>query len=79
MRLDTEIIHVGMEKLLNLKFSISQYVKQSGAKFIGMSLHWHFQSYDTIEVARAIKKENPDTYIVLGGYTASPLRRGNTG
>lgn len=68
---DTEIIHLGVEKLLNNKFSIAQYVKHSGVKLLGMSLHWHFQSYDTIEVARAIKKENPDTFIVLGGYTAS--------
>lgn len=67
----TEIIHIGVERYLNQDFSISQYVKESGVKFIGMSLHWHFQSYDTIEVARAIKKENPDAYIVLGGYTAS--------
>lgn len=68
---DTEIIHLGLEKYLDPHFSISQYVRQSGARFIGMSLHWHFQSYDTIEVARAIKKANPDTFIVLGGYTAS--------
>lgn len=68
---NTEIIHLGLEKYLNQDFSISRYVKDYDIKFIGMSLHWHFQSYDTIEVARAIKKENPGTYIVLGGYTAS--------
>lgn len=68
---DTEIIHLGIEKYLDPSYSIAQYIKQSGVKLVGMSLHWHFQSYDTIEVARAIKRENPDTFIVLGGYTAS--------
>lgn len=70
-KINTEIVHLGMEKLLDQSFSISNYIKDSGVKFVGMSLHWHFQTYDTIEVARAIKKHNPDVYIVLGGYTAS--------
>lgn len=66
-----EIIHMTIEKYYDSKFSIAKYVKESGIKFVGISLHWHFQAFDTIEVAKAIKKENPDAFIVLGGYTAS--------
>ena len=36
-----------------------------------MPLHWHHQSFDTIQTARLIKQRYPDVFIVLGGFTAS--------
>jgi radical SAM superfamily enzyme YgiQ (UPF0313 family) len=38
---------------------------------IGLDLHWHFQSFDVIEVARRIKETHPEIAVVLGGFTAS--------
>lgn len=67
----TQIVQVGLEKFLDNNFLVSEYIKESGIKFVGLSLNWHFQAYDTIEVARAIKEKNPDTFVSLGGYTAS--------
>lgn len=66
-----QILHLGIEKINDPKFSIKSYIQQTTPKVVGLSLHWHFQSYDTIEVAREIKSANPGTFIVLGGYTAS--------
>lgn len=68
---NTEIVNIGVEKYLDKNFSIANYIKDLNIKFVGLSLHWHFQSYDTIEVARAIKLKNPNVFIFLGGYTAS--------
>lgn len=68
---EPEIIHIAMEKYYDTNFSIVKYIKKQKIKFIGISLHWHFQAYDTIEIAKKIKQKNPNTFIFLGGYTAS--------
>ena len=52
----SEIINLGIEKFENFKFSISDYIKEQGFKIIELSLHWDFQTYDTIEVATKIAK-----------------------
>jgi len=67
----SEIIHLGVEWILNRSFSILSYPKNRKVKIMAIPLHWHHQSYDSIELAREIKKSCPKTYIVLGGYTAS--------
>lgn len=67
----TQVLHLGVEKINNHRFSIVEYVKEASPKVIGMSLHWHQQSYDVIETARRIKLDNPGVFIVLGGLTCS--------
>lgn len=68
---DAEVLHLSVEKYLDKNFSAAKYVKDNNIKFIALSLHWHPQSYDVIEIAKSIKKENPDVFISLGGFTAS--------
>lgn len=68
---ESEIIHLGVEKYLDKKFSLSNYTKENKIKFVAFSLHWHPQSYDVIETARALKENNPDVFIMLGGFTSS--------
>ena len=67
----SRIKHLGLETILDGSFSIAQWVKDHRIPVVGMSLHWHFQSYDVIDVAKKIKATSPDTIIVLGGLTAS--------
>lgn len=69
--IQTEIIHLGVEKYLDSSFQLSDYIKQNEIKFIAFSLHWHPQSYDVIETIRCIKEKNPDIFVMLGGFTAS--------
>jgi len=66
-----QILHLGLEQISNKKFSLQEYLRETTPKIVGLSLHWHHQSFDIIEVAKAIKRINPDTFIVLGGFTAS--------
>lgn len=68
---DAEVVHLSVEKYLDKNFSAAKYVKDNNIKFIAISLHWHPQSFDVIEIAKSIKKENPDVFISLGGFTAS--------
>jgi radical SAM superfamily enzyme YgiQ (UPF0313 family) len=69
---DTEIVHVGVEWVENPLFKIDELVvDKPEIKAIGMSIHWHYQSYDVIEAARKLKELRPDIFIFIGGYTAS--------
>lgn len=67
----SRIVHLGLETILDEDFSIARHVEENGIRWVGMSLHWHYQSHDVIDVARKIKARSPDTRIVLGGFTAS--------
>jgi radical SAM superfamily enzyme YgiQ (UPF0313 family) len=67
----SRIKHVGLETIIDDTFSIAKFIKDRDIKIVGMSLHWHYQSYDVIDVAEKIKTLSPDTIIVLGGFTAT--------
>ena len=67
----TEIIHLGIEKALNLDFDIAKHIKDNKIKIIGISLNWHYQAYDALNVAQHIKINCPDCFIFLGGLTCS--------
>ncbi len=66
-----KILHLGVEKYLNPEFSLADYVKRNGVKFVAFSLHWHPQSYSVIEEARNLKAACPKVFIALGGFSAS--------
>ncbi|WP_010245790.1 B12-binding domain-containing radical SAM protein [Acetivibrio cellulolyticus] len=69
--ISSKIKHLGLEYINDKNFSIAEYVKENNIKVVALSLHWHFQSYDVIEVAKRIKEVSKETQIILGGYTAS--------
>lgn len=71
----TEIVHLGVEWLVDRAFSIVDYATDRTIRAIGLPLYWHYQSYDVIEVARALKAAKPDTYVFLGGLTAGYFAR----
>ncbi|MCK4917227.1 MAG: cobalamin-dependent protein [Candidatus Omnitrophica bacterium] len=65
------IVHFGLEKINNPHFSLEDYLKSTNPKVVGLSLHWHYQCYDTIKIAKQIKLFNPNIFVVIGGLTAS--------
>lgn len=66
-----EIIHLGIEKLYNPDFSLEKYLKCKNPDVAGITLHWHHQSYDAIQIAKKVKETLPYSFLVLGGFTAS--------
>ena len=67
-----ELVHLGVEWIENKNFRVDELViNQQEIQAIGMTLHWHHQAYDVIEVARRIKAIRKDIFIFLGGDTAS--------
>ena len=67
----SQIIHLGVEWIEDKKFSIIEFIKSKKVKVVALSLFWHYQSYDVIEIVKKIKINFPDIFIVLGGFTAS--------
>ena len=67
----TQIIHLGVELIKNKKIDLEQIIKTYNPTFIGLDLHWHFQSYDVIQISQKIKALNSEIKILIGGITAS--------
>jgi len=66
-----QVIHLGVEYVEDRKNDVIDYIKKTRSPVVGISLHWHPQSYDAIEFARALKQRAPEIYVVLGGLSAS--------
>lgn len=68
---NSEILHLELEKSLDSKFDLINYLKSNNGNIFCFDLHWHYQSNKVIETVKRIKKEIPNSYIILGGFTAS--------
>ncbi len=73
--LRVQIMHLGVEKIEDPMFSFKDYLRLVRPKVVGLSLHWHLQSYDVIQLAKEAKSFSPDIFVVLGGFTASYFHR----
>lgn len=71
----TKILHLGIEWIKDKKFRLEDYLDRTRPDVVGLSLHWHHQSYDTIRVAGRIKSFDSSIFVVLGGYTTSIFDR----
>lgn len=69
--LKARVLHMGVEKLRDRNFDIGQFVHSHKIPLVGISMHWHQQITDSLITARQIKSNNPESYLVLGGATAS--------
>jgi len=67
----TRVMHLGVERRVDPSFDLAQEARRLGPRVVGLSLHWHPQTWHTIQAARTLRKALPDAFIVLGGFTAS--------
>ncbi len=68
---DVELVHLGVEQAEDPDFEVARHCADRGVDLVGLSLHWHPQTWESIQSARAIKAANPGAFLVLGGFTAS--------
>ncbi len=66
-----QIIHEGLEKQINPKFSLLRYVRKNNIHICAFALHWHQQARRVIQMARKLKAKIPQMTIIIGGVTAS--------
>ena len=69
----TEILHLGVQRVVEPDFDLSEDVAKQPPLLTGLSMHWHQQAWDTVEAVKAIRRGAPNTFIVLGGFTASAM------
>ena len=67
----SRLVHLGIERISGRENNFFERIYKEQPKICALSLHWHFQSYDVIQTARKIRQISPETFIVLGGFTAS--------
>lgn len=65
------IINYPLEQYLNPDWRLEDYLKNIDFTICAIDLHWIHNAYGAIEVARIVKKINPDANVVLGGFSAS--------
>ena len=68
-----ELLHLGVQHKVDPTWSLEDEVRRTSPALVGFSLHWHPQSWDTIQAVRAVRRGAPDSFIVLGGFTASAM------
>lgn len=67
----SKIVHLGIEWIEDHNFNIVDFLEKNKPDVVALSLHWHYQAYDVMKVAEAIKDKYPDIFTVVGGFTAS--------
>jgi len=65
------VVHVGLERLLSPDFRLEPMLQRERPSVVGVSVHWHHQVPDSLDVVRSVRRELPDAFVVLGGLTAS--------
>ncbi|HOE67198.1 MAG TPA: radical SAM protein [Candidatus Hydrogenedentes bacterium] len=66
-----EIVHLGVEWMLDRNYTLAAEFAERRIAAAGLPLYWHYQAYDVLQVAKAIKAVSPETFVFLGGLTAS--------
>ncbi|HEY3356906.1 MAG TPA: cobalamin-dependent protein [Polyangia bacterium] len=66
-----EIVHVGVERVIDPAFDPVAEVERLDAAVVMISLHWHYVTRPALDLAAAIKARRPHTTVVMGGLTAS--------
>ena len=66
----TQIIHLGVEWIVDPQHAAVAEICDMDVPMIGMSLYWHYQTFDVLDVAERIKARRPEVHLFLGGITA---------
>ena len=66
-----KVINNPLEQYLNHNWALTDFLKNINFDVCGIDLHWIHNAYGAIEVARIVKKVNPNAKVILGGSSAS--------
>jgi radical SAM superfamily enzyme YgiQ (UPF0313 family) len=69
--ISVKIINYPLEQILDAQFSLEEFLKSIHFKVCGIALHWVLHSHGAIEIARTVKRVNPNAKVVLGGFSAT--------
>ena len=66
-----KIFNLGEQMLADPTFDAEKYISKTESTVYAIDLHWCVHSQGAIEVARICKKHHPNSFVVLGGLTAT--------
>jgi len=66
-----KILNYPLEQYLNKNWQLSKFLKNQDFKVCGIDLHFFHNIYGATEVAKIVKKINPNAKVIVGGFTAS--------
>ncbi|MFX1314787.1 MAG: cobalamin-dependent protein [Promethearchaeota archaeon] len=66
-----KILNYPLEQHLNYDWKLEDFLRKINFNVCGIDLHWIHNAYGAIEVAKSVKKINPNVKVVLGGFSAS--------
>lgn len=69
------VVHEGVERALDRRFSMGAYLRRTQPKAIGFSLQFHHGLVDTVRCVAEARAALPDAFIFLGGFTATGFAR----
>ncbi|NVM27284.1 MAG: cobalamin B12-binding domain-containing protein [Candidatus Helarchaeota archaeon] len=69
--ISVKIINYPLEQILNKNFSLETFLRTIDFKICGIALHWALHSYGAMEIAKTVKKVNPNAKVILGGFSAT--------
>ena len=66
-----KIINYPLEQYLDRNWELTNFLKNIDFDVCGIDLHWIHNAHGAIEVAKIVKKVNPNAKVILGGFSAS--------
>lgn len=65
------IVNLALDVIAGQKPDPLVHIRRYRPRVVALDLHWHYQLPDVLETARVIKAAAPETFVLLGGLTAS--------
>jgi radical SAM superfamily enzyme YgiQ (UPF0313 family) len=66
-----KVLNYPLEQYLNRNWALTDFLKNINFDVCGIDLHWIHNAHGAIDVARVVKKVNPNAKVILGGSSAS--------
>ena len=65
------IVNLAEHVLESPNFRVDEYIKGIDSRIFAIDLHWDVHSHGAIALAQICKQQHPDSFVLLGGLTAS--------
>ncbi len=67
----TKIVNLGEQILQSPTSKLDETIRSLDSKIFAIDLHWDVHSCGAIDTARICKEQHPNSFVLLGGLTAS--------
>ncbi len=69
--LKVRIVNIAMKMLKSDDFDVEKFIRKNKPLAFGIDLHWMAHVHGALALAEMIKRVHPDTFVILGGLSAT--------